>query len=273
VARPLDTWRFNAAIAPYELPNRLEVRDMFDDVKFKAIVLPELSERERALRCASIEESPAGKETVQINEGALLVFDSALTDQSIADISNSVLFAQLAADKQFNRFISPGDWEKNFFNTLSVVGWAVNSSGSSSVTLPLPVHWAKLVVEHMSESAASLADTGVRACQALPQTSKAMTIWNEHALDGNRGLLLVGPAQLVRDSPTLSLTLTGFEFQKNIGGFLKWNLDYLVAASWTCLDLNEDVYSQVRQAIIDKLGDRPKYLLANVPIRASRTIT
>lgn len=246
---------------------------MFDDVKLKAIVLPELSAEDRALGAASIEESPAGNEAAQINEGALLVFDSALTDQSIADISNSVLFAQLAVDKQFDRVNSPGEWTKKFLDTLSVVGWAVKGFNRNSSTFPLPVAWSELVVEHMSTSAASLAETGVRACQALPQASKAMTIWNKHALGGNKGLLLVGPAQLAGDSPSLSVTLTAFELRQNIGGFLEWNLDYLVTSSWMYLDLNEDLYSKVRQPIIDKLGDRQKHLVADVPIGASRRIT
>jgi hypothetical protein len=119
----------------------------------------------------------------------------------------------------------------------------------------------------MSESAASLSDIGVRAAQALPQTSKPMNIWNAAALDRNKGLLLVAPAQLIQGNIALSMTLTSLEFQRDIGGFLKWNLAYRVEFAWTGLTLNEAVYSQVREVIIKKLGDRPQYYVGNVPIQ------
>ena len=243
-----------------------------DAMTIKAIALPEFSERERALRAASTEGSSyrpaAGKETAQINDGILLVFDSALTDQPIADISNSVLFAQLAADAQYNRFSASKEWAMSYFDVLGQVGW--DKSGfetSGSNPLPLPVDWAQLVVRFMSGSAASLSDTGVRAARDLPQTSMPMKIWNANALDANKGLLLVGSAQLIRDNITLSVTLTSLEFQRSIGGFLQWNLAYLVESSWAGLELNEDVYSRVRDAIIKKLGDRPRHYVANVPIK------
>ncbi|EJC71677.1 hypothetical protein Rleg10DRAFT_0057 [Rhizobium leguminosarum bv. trifolii WSM2012] len=237
---------------------------------FNAITLSERSAWELGLEASSASEltsyTKSGSASAQINQGALLSFDAALSKQMTEDVSNSLLFAQLAADKQFNRLTSTGNWEKTFFSVLSVVGWIVGNFTKKSLVTASPVDWVKLVASTMPENAARLVDSSVTACQTLPETSKAITIWSSAALQKDSGLLIVLPSYIVGDSPATSVSLIEFTFERESTGFLKWNLDYNVATMSATLELNEGVYSNVRQTIIEKLGNRPKYLVANVPM-------
>ena len=239
-------------------------------VDFNAITLPEPSARERVLETASRPEpaqlSSEGTASAQINEGALLSFDSALSKQMVDDVSNSLLFAQLAADKQFSRLAATADWERTFFNTLSIVGWAAGSFTNSSIVAASPVDWIKLIAPYMPENVDHLVASSITSCQLLPVTSKAVTIWMGAALERDEGVAIIGPSYPVNGSVNASILILKFIFQRDASGFLKWNSDYNIDLSSVNIELNESVYSNVRKTIISKLGNRPQYLVANVPM-------
>jgi len=52
-----------------------------------------------------------------------------------------------------------------------------------------------------------------------------------------------------------------------VAGFLKWDADFNITTSIVTMELNESIYSKVRNTVIAKLGNRPKYLVANVPMK------
>jgi hypothetical protein len=242
-------------------------------VDFDAITLPEPSARERALETASTSPpestqfSPIGTASAQINEGAMLAFDSALPKQMIDDISNSLLFAQLAADKQFDRHKATADWQKTFFSTLSVLGWVIGSFSDKTTIAASPVDWAELIASYMPENVDHLVVSSITATQQLPTTSSAIRIWSDAALDGDDGVVIVGPSYISGDSPNMHIALLKFTFEKEVAGFLKWDAKFKITTSIVTMELNESLYSKVRSTVIAKLGNRPKYLVASVPMK------
>lgn len=238
---------------------------LLDDVQ-----LPELSPREVALRSAlpDIPEkssAQAGNNTAQINEGILLAFDASLSGQNKADTSNSFLFAQLAADKRFSRHSATADWVKTFFATLSLVGWTVTASRLESRTAKSPANWEAVVTPYLPEGVRPLGASGMAACQALPPDSKAIVLWEGAAVDKNDGVLIVTTAWEAKGSLNTALVGIDFAFRRNLAGFMAWDEYFDLNVQTLSLTLNEDVYAQVRQTIIDKLGDRPGYLVVNIP--------
>lgn len=237
---------------------------------FDAITLPEPSARERALETASIPESTrfslTGSASAQINEGALLAFEGTLSKQMIDDISNSLLFAQLAADRQFDRHTATADWQKTFFSTLSVVGWIIGSLSEKSTVAASPADWTKLIASYMPENVDQLVISSMTAAQQLPATSNAINIWSDAALDGDEGVVIIGPSYISGDSPNTSIALLKFTFKRNLSGFLKWSSDFNISATIMTMELNESLYSRVRKSIIIKLGNRPQYMVASVPM-------
>lgn len=236
------------------------------------IQLSDVSSREELLRVNFNSDNSAGIESsseggAQINEGALISFDVSLSVQNKNDISNSFLFAQLAADKKFNRHSATLDWLKTFSATLGVVGWTINASKNSTTIAPSPADWTEIVSHLVPENVQMITGSSIKASQELPVNGKAMTVWKGAALDKNDGILIVATGWVVKGTLSLSVVGIDFAFQHEFSGFMRWAESFSLSIQSVTLTLNEDIYAQVRQAIIAKLGDRPDYLVVNVPLK------
>lgn len=230
------------------------------------ITLPDIAQAVAPLTSKPTYRLSTASDCAEINDGALLSFDATVPEQSIEDVTNSVLFCQLAADKKAGGKTQPIDWVKAFEDTLSVLGWVRTSSTSEKMNLPAPVDWPQLVLSKMPASDVALVADSIDACRALPDLSKAMRIWNGAIHGPSVVLFLIGTTTYAGGDPALSLVLVGFKSNMLDPGFLSWTLDFSItlgSSSWT---LNESVYSQVRNTIIEKLGDRIKTLVETVPL-------
>ncbi|MFG1478828.1 hypothetical protein V5F53_09175 [Xanthobacter sp. V4C-4] len=214
---------------------------------------------------ASLSAVPDG-DRVQVNEGALLSFGGSVSSQSLEDVSNSILFAQLAADHKFDRKTSPQDWSGTFSNTLSTVGWISQSASADTQTFGGDVNWADVVTSGMPAAVVGLVRKSIGACDRLPADSKAVGIWNDAVSGPADSFFLIGSARRANQALTLSLARASFQSTIEKPSFLAWGIRYPTALTWTELELNEDIYKRVRQSIIDKLGNRPDYLTAFVPL-------
>jgi hypothetical protein len=238
---------------------------LLDDIQ-----LAEPSARQIALRSALIstagDSAAESGDTAQINEGILLAFEPSLSTQNKADTSNSFLFAQLAADKKYNRHSATADWVKTFFATLSLVGWTLSASGHQGKTVKSPADWQALVIPFLPEAVWPLARSSIAACQALSAKSKPIALWEGAALDKEDGILIVTVAWSGNGSLNTSLVGIDFTYGRDVAGFMAWDEYFNLNVQTLSLTLNEDIYAQVRQTIINKLGDRPDYLVVNVPV-------
>ncbi|AHE51899.1 hypothetical protein [Sphingomonas sanxanigenens] len=245
---------------------------MLFETNLDSIALPDLV----PTRTAGARRLPAqvrkGDNSAQVNSGALITFDASIPEQALEDISNSILFCQLAADKKFDRKAAPQEWSTVFLGTLSIVGWIVQSTSNKSETARGAVDWAALATSRMSRTAARLADEGIAACDALPPTADAILIWNDAVVGPASNFFVIAAAPSAGSSTALSLTLCGFQSAVPNTGFLAWGLQYDIDTTWLDLTLNEGLYAKVRQTIIDKLGDRPSYLVSAVQLEQTEHI-
>lgn len=210
----------------------------------------------------------AAGDSAQINAGALLAFDKGLSRQQEADASNSLLFAQLAADAQADRFTAEPIWSKTYRSVLETVGWNIRKLGSlSPARITPPVEWAEVVAKAYSGlSTAAMAVKAMNAAAMLPAGSRALVIWVNNAAGAARGNFIVQTCRmsngdLLGDSAQVIYTLI-----QEPDGFLSWTSSYEVATRSTEMTLNEDVYKVVRELILDRLGDRQDYFVAPVPL-------
>lgn len=231
-----------------------------------AILLPDFTPTGTAGTRLLSAHAAQGESSAQVNSGALLCFDGSVPAQALDDISNSVLFCQLAADKKFDRKTTPQDWSAYLLSVLTTVGWTMQSTSQTSETARGTVDWGALVTARMSRAASRLAKEGIAACDDLPATANAIRIWNAAVLSPASNLFLIAAAPPAGSSVALSLCLCSFQPAAPTTGFLAWDLQYDIGLVWLDLTLNESVYARVRQTIIDKLGDRPKYLVADVQL-------
>lgn len=234
--------------------------------RVEGIALPEVVARPAPP--AQEQVSAAGGDSAQINAGALLAFDAGTSAQQRADISNSVLFAQLAADAQSDRFVEPDAWSRTCSTVLGAVGWALEHVDvRSPVRLDPPVDWAQTVAAAFPGSPGQeLAAVAMKAAGRLTAESEALSIWHDNGAQGVQGNFFVQSAWVANDDLLSGSVQVVYQLVRQADGFLSWITYFEVTTSATVMTLNEDVYKQVRSQIVAKLGDRPRYLTAPVPL-------
>ncbi|WP_426564645.1 hypothetical protein ACPPVT_01095 [Angustibacter sp. McL0619] len=234
-----------------------------------AVVLPEASMLRGSWVPAS-DEATAGAsgDKAQICAGALLAYDRSLSREDGADISNSTLFAQLAADAQADRFAQAAQWSTSYTNVLGVIGWVIGQAQHGSPgRLDAPVDWPEVVAKAFAGHAgAALAAKTMKAATRLPLGGAALEIWEANAAQVGQGNFIVQACQSSNGDVLGDAVQVTYTLIREPDGFLSWVTYYEVATTTTQSVLNEDVYKVVRQQIIDKLGDLPDYYNAPVPL-------
>ena len=214
-------------------------------------------------------------ESAQVNAGSLTSFTGHLKGQSKSDVKNSTLFAQLASNKAKDRFSVPMEWYKNYIDVLGQIGWNqpgfafdTYTSGGSTVKMDEAVLGILQAIATFDEIAMVAAT--MEGLKSLGDDSKQMTIWNANASNANNGNFQIFPVgKLPNDDVVMILDGMQFNATTSHGQFLWWSWSSTsihIQRAAAKFVLNEDVYSQVRQAIIDKLGDRASQLVADIPI-------
>jgi hypothetical protein len=167
------------------------------------------------------------------------------------------------------------DWYKNYVNVLGQIGWNqpafafdTYKSGGSTVKMDEAV-LGILAAIATGDELAMVAAT-MEGLKSLSDDSKQMMIWNANSNNANNGNFQIFPVdKLPNDDVVMVLDGMQFNATTSHGRFLWWtwsSTSIEIKRAANKFVLNEDVYSQVRQAIIDKLGDRAVQLVADIPI-------
>ena len=219
--------------------------------------------------------STENQESASVNAGSLTSFTGKMTGERKSDVQNSTLLAQLAADKKFDRMKDAMNWYKFYIDVLSNVGWVTSAfafdkytSGGTTVKLDEAVIGILSAIATGDEIA--IVKATMNSLQALGDDTKQMRIWNSNASDGNNGNFQIFPVSQEANGDAVMM-MDGMQFvaHESHGRFLWWSwqsnqINIQRAANKFVLD--NDVYSQVRQQIIDKLGDKAKTFIAELDI-------
>lgn len=249
-----------------ELPTEAELAETIANIRSAA---PSISTK------AILASAKDNTESAQVNAGSLTSFTQRLSGQSKSDVKNSTLFAQLASNKAFDRFAQPMEWYKNYIEVLGQIGWnnpafAFDTYRSGSSTVKMDEAVLNILAAIATGDELAMVAATMEGLKSLGSESKQMKIWDANSSNGNNGNFQIMPVDKL-DNGDVVMVLTGMEFkaQTSHGSFLWWSwsstsIDIQRAANKFVL--NEDVYSVVRKAIIEKLGDRAVQLVADIPI-------
>lgn len=215
------------------------------------------------------------QQTAQVNGGSLTSFTERLTGQHKEDVQNSTLLAQLASDKQFDRYSQPMDWYQFYVKTLGGIGWnqpgfAFDIYTSSSTTVKLDEAVLGILAAIATGNEVQMIAATMEGLKGLGDDSKQMLIWDSNSNSGNNGNFQIFPVD-VAENDDVVMILDGMQFNATSSHyrFLWWNWDSTsiqIQRAANRFVLNEVIYSRVRQAIIDKLGDRAEQLVADIEI-------
>jgi len=72
-------------------------------------------------------DTSTNKEQGFVNAGSLVIFVGEISSQNREDVLNSMLFAQLSADKRYDRLSETDEWYKVFVKVLQIMGLVIEN--------------------------------------------------------------------------------------------------------------------------------------------------
>ncbi|PWE38980.1 hypothetical protein [Pseudomonas prosekii] len=232
-----------------------------------------VSSRERsAVVRASADENGAA-----VVKGSVVSFVSGLTDQARDDVQNSTLLMQLAADKKFDPDSQKQEWFKFYTEGLANLGWGrVSSVYSDYQPKNTDVTMDQVVLEVLAQVVAPesalylvVAQT-FEALKSNPNNQGALKLFDNSSTKSGTGTFQILPAaQDTGGNVIMVLTCVNATTTVQSGSFLFWHWSSSSSRMYRAAQqivLNESVYKQVRQAVIDKLGDNAKNFVKDLDI-------
>ncbi|KZT02666.1 uncharacterized protein LAESUDRAFT_716680 [Laetiporus sulphureus 93-53] len=219
----------------------------------------------------------ADEDTAAVVDSSAISFVGNLSGQQKSDVMNSSLFAQWAANAQYDRNKKDQaiKWYEVYRNTLENVGWIVQSF--SFIDLANASSYGTVDKAIISIMQAFLTPTLVEAFQAMidalkrPDTEGAYTLFKSHSWEDTRADFQSGVC--VRDVGSNVMWRIGAYNYETSGFdgdilFFHFGADS-VAFQYNTQDmvLNEEIYAKVRQDIVDRLGDHAQDFVKNVPLK------
>lgn len=207
---------------------------------------------------------PDNQQQGYVDAGALLAFPDTLAGQAKADILNSTLLAQLASDKKFDRQKDPSEWYKFYNSVLSNVGWVGLAFSSFNQYKPAGETFTMdaAVKEVLSQGKlpTDILTKVLTKLKATGDSDSAVTTFNQQSYDATKGANFQ-VSVTAKDGDSVVLANGGFYFAytKPVARFLfhEWSSkDVTLYYSVEMFELNDSVYSRVRQIVVDKLGDK-----------------
>jgi len=206
-----------------------------------------------------------------VDAGVLLSFVPSVPDQKRDDTLNSILLAQLAADKQYSRFEQPDSWYEFYAKTLSNVAWQIPQSHTGHYT-PLAGTFTleevilDLLRAKVSDEEINLVKGTIKTIEVLPDDDTRVEVYGAfshtlHVVDVQAGVLSflenLWMAGVVFETEQDVKIVPGqkFLFSKVIGQIKTIILN---AA------LNEELYAELRDSVIEKLGRKRKELILSL---------
>ena len=210
-----------------------------------------------------------------IDAGSLVSFTENLSDQDIADVLNSTLLAQLAADHKFNRQEQIEEWNKFYIEVLQNVGWVMQSldfkeykSASSKFALNDVV--LQLLGTIASKSELVVMESAMKTLKNLPSTDDSVVVFNTESYKNRIGNFQILPCN--KDSSgQIVLGVGAFHFTSKIDvtRFLFWEFDSSAVDLFygiQSITLNEQIYAKVRDEVAEKVAPKVKQFVHNLPI-------
>jgi len=207
------------------------------------------------------EQPPSGA----VDGNLVAAFVDGVTGQQKIDVLNATLLAQLAANTKANRFLDPVGWSNAYGTVLMNIAWVVpsfsfRSLSTSAQRFTIDQVILKLVQNFLTGDQIANLTAAMDAMKALESDDRRFTIFERQAKrggDGNFQINSVGASA----GGTLSMKFNAYAFDTetevtNILWFSFSGNSTRLKVSQSTFVLNDQVYARLRDAIVDKLGNR-----------------
>ncbi len=208
------------------------------------------------------EEQPA---TGAVDGNIIASFVDGVTGIQKNDVLNVTLIAQLAANARFPRATKPVEWTNHYGTVLMNLAWVVPSfrfanlhTTAQRFTIDQVI--LKLVANFLSADEINVLKDTMDAMKALESDDRRFTIFERNAKSQSSGNFQVDSVGASADG-TLSLKLGAYAFETttNVTNVLWFSFSgnsTTLKTTKSTFVLNEEVYARIRDAVVDKLGNR-----------------
>jgi|SRR5580765_1212328 len=215
-----------------------------------------------------------GEEQTFLNAKSLVSFVSEVSGQQREDVLNSVLLAQLAANKQFPEETQLIDWYKSFSKALNNLGWTLEGKEFSTFKSATDIFEVENAIVDILTTAfggtfKTIITKTLASIKGLSDNNGKITAFEKNTHSLSKGAFQLGLVKVENGTVSLQLgmfVLTSSNEIKKILFFKsskdKTRLDYCSQKG----TLNEDVYSSVREPIVTKLGQKVTDFISEVEI-------
>ena len=214
-----------------------------------------------------------------VDSGVLVTFPKDTSSLRKEDVLNSLLFAQLSADKTYNRETDTENWFSYFEYILQNIGWVLTSTKFDVEVGGDYFVFASLALNQMAGNSWKEADIETfrsffNTLHGLPDTDASVQIlYSNTYSDSTHGssLILCSFKETPEKEVQLSLLMLGFEglnesaYRYLFHAYRAKGVTFSKAETSNMV-LNEDVFQKIRATIIEKLGDKVKTMISEVKI-------
>jgi hypothetical protein len=202
--------------------------------------------------------------------GCLCCFCDGLTAENKMDVTNSILLAQLAANKKFDRFQKPLDWYRSYSEVLSNIGWNVPGftfdkyppKGGTVNTVDLDQAVLSIARSEATTDELAVLAAAVNAAKSQATGDPSLSIWNANSSNGGDANFQIVLVASRGGSITALIIGCAFRATPSQIRFLSWRANPEIQRSVSRLELNSDHYSGIRQEIVNKLKGKAEIFVA-----------
>jgi hypothetical protein len=220
-------------------------------------------------------DEPTPEDAAAIDGNLVHTFVDGIRGQHLFDCLNATLLAQLAANFKFDRNTEPVPWTKYYGNVLENVGWVVpqfdfRKLTSSGARFSLNGAVVKLLTSILSGDQIDLVKNAMASLEELHGDDRRLTIFRKNSTNGNNGnFQITGVGESARGILQLATSAFSFHSDESVTDVLWFRFNSgstTVEAVRTTFVLNDQVYDRLRDAVIDKLGNRGLKFIARLPL-------
>ncbi|QCK15180.1 hypothetical protein [Mangrovivirga cuniculi] len=218
------------------------------------------------------------EESFMSNKG-LISFVSEVEGQNRKDVLNSVLISQLAADKKFpvtDEITSEEmkNWYKEFNRVMRGVGWTIENEEFSKLESSKSVFEMENVIldilgASIGGSALKIVMKTLEAFKGMSNSDNKLIAFEKNTHTMNKGNFQVGLANETNESLSLNLSAFTLSTSKQIKQILFFRSTkdetevHVYSMKYT---LNKEIYKEVRDTVIEKLGNKVQNFVAEIEI-------
>ncbi|WP_211827270.1 hypothetical protein [Kistimonas asteriae] len=221
-------------------------------------------------------QEPDYSKKLFVDSGSFVVLSQHVEQQATKDVINSTLFAQLAASHDYDKNTQLAQWYKRYTEVMSIQGWDISDfddSALASVSTDLSVSEAifdvlKTALTDPSDKA--MVNAAISALKKLEKEGPFISLFNHSAIGANRanfqssfvttdqhGLVSMNLGYLVVGFTDLSTTILFLRVKEGESWIKSHN---------ETIKLDYDVFNQVRDQVIEKLGDNARSQVAGIDL-------